>query len=119
MATLIERFLRYVQFDTESSEETGVTPSTPGQRGFAEALVEEMKSIGLQDITLDEHSYVMATLPATPGVEAPVVGFIAHLDTSPDLSGHGVKPRIVTYEGGDIVLNAEAGVVLSPTMFPE
>ena len=119
MATLIERFLRYVQFDTESSEETGVTPSTPGQRVFAEALVEEMKSIGLQDITLDEHSYVMATLPATPGVEAPVVGFIAHLDTSPDLSGHGVKPRIVTYEGGDIVLNAEAGVVLSPTMFPE
>ncbi|MGM9759201.1 MAG: peptidase T [Parabacteroides sp.] len=119
MTTLINRFLRYVQFDTESSETTGLTPSTPGQRVFAEALAEELKSIGLEDVSLDENSYLMATLPATDPAVKPVVGFIAHLDTSPDLSGKGVKPRIVSYEGGDIVLNEEAGVVLSPGMFPE
>ncbi len=117
--TLIDRFLNYVSFDTQSSETTGTTPSTPGQRVFAESLVGELEKIGLEDITLDENSYLMATLPATIGEALPVIGFIAHLDTSPDMSGKDVKPRIVKYEGGDIVLSDDGAVVLSPQMFPE
>lgn len=115
-----DRFLKYVTFDTKSSEETGTTPSTPGQRVFAEALVNELEALGLEDISIDEHSYVMATLPAnTDSEETPVIGFIAHLDTSPDMSGKDVNPRIVSYQGGDIILNKEDNVVLSPAMFPE
>ncbi|MCD7977030.1 MAG: peptidase T [Tannerellaceae bacterium] len=117
--TVVERFLKYVTFDTESNETTGVTPSTPGQRVFAEELVKELQEIGLVDITLDDNSYVMATLPANTDKDIPVIGFIAHLDTSPDLSGKGVKPRIVSYRGGDIVLSENGPVVLSPKMFPE
>ena len=118
--TVTDRFLKYVTFDTKSSEETGTTPSTPGQRVFAEALVNELEALGLEDISIDEHSYVMATLPAnTDSEETPVIGFIAHLDTSPDMSGKDVNPRIVSYLGGDIILNKEDNVVLSPAMFPE
>lgn len=117
--TLIDRFLNYVSFDTQSSETTGTTPSTPGQRVFAESLVGELEKIGLEDITLDENSYVMATLPANTDEALPVIGFIAHLDTSPDMSGKDVKPRIMKYEGGDIVLSDDGAVVLSPGMFPE
>lgn len=118
--TVTDRFLKYVTFDTKSSEETGTTPSTPGQRVFAEALVNELEALGLEDISIDEHSYVMATLPAnTDSEETPVIGFIAHLDTSPDMSGKDVNPRIVSYQGGDIILNKEDNVVLSPAMFPE
>ena len=118
--TVTDRFLKYVTFDTKSSEETGTTPSTPGQRVFAEALVNELEALGLEDISIDEHSYVMATLPAnTDSEETPVIGFIAHLDTSPDMSGKDVNPRIVSYLGGDIILNKEDNVVLSPDMFPE
>ncbi len=118
--TVTDRFLKYVTFDTKSSEETGTTPSTPGQRVFAEALVKELEALGLEDISIDEHSYVMATLPAnTDCEETPVIGFIAHLDTSPDMSGKDVNPRIVSYQGGDIILNKEDNVVLSPAMFPE
>ena len=117
--TLIDRFLNYVSFDTQSSETTQTTPSTPGQRVFARALVEELEKIGLEEISLDENSYVMATLPATSGDALPVIGFIAHLDTSPDMSGKDVQPRIVKYEGGDIVLSADGATVLSPAMFPE
>ena len=117
--TVTDRFLKYVTFDTESSETTGVTPSTPGQRVFAEALVKELEEIGLEDITLDDKSYLMATLPANTAKEVPTIGFIAHLDTSPDMSGKDVEPRIVNYKGGDIVLCAEENVVLSPLMFPE
>lgn len=118
--TVTDRFLKYVTFDTKSSEETGTTPSTPGQRVFAEALVNELEALGLEDISIDEHSYVMATLPAnTDSGETPVIGFIAHLDTSPDMSGKDVNPRIVSYQGGDIILNKEDNVVLSPAMFPE
>ena len=119
LMTVTDRFLKYVTFDTESSETTGVTPSTPGQRVFAEALVKELEEIGLEDITLDDKSYLMATLPANTAKEVPTIGFIAHLDTSPDMSGKDVEPRIVSYEGGDIVLCAEESVVLSPLMFPE
>lgn len=117
--TVIDRFLKYVTFETQSSETTGTTPSTPGQRVFAEALVKELEEIGLEDITLDNNSYLMATLPANTQKQVPVIGFIAHLDTSPDMSGKDVKPRIVNYKGGDIVLSAEEKIILSPLMFPE
>lgn len=116
---LTDRFLKYVTFDTQSNEETGVTPSTPGQRVFALELVKELEAIGLEDITLDDKSYLMATLPANVSNPVPVIGFVAHLDTSPDMSGKDVQPRIVTYKGGDILLCAEEEVILSPRMFPE
>lgn len=117
--TVVERLLRYVTYSTQSSEETRVTPSTAGQRTFAEALVKELEELGLEEISIDEHSYVMATLPANTDAKIPTIGFISHLDTSPDMSGDGVKPCIVQYEGGDITLNEEKQIVLSPTMFPE
>ncbi|HIZ02288.1 MAG TPA: peptidase T [Candidatus Bacteroides merdipullorum] len=118
--TLVERFLKYVSFDTQSSEETGVTPSTPGQMAFARYLKEELESLGLQEVTLDDNGYLFATLPANTDGEVPVVGFIAHMDTSPDMSGKGVSPRIVqNYDGGDITLCADENIVLSPAQFPE
>ncbi|RHJ95300.1 peptidase T [Parabacteroides bouchesdurhonensis] len=116
---LVDRFLKYVTFDTQSSEETGTTPSTSGQRVFAQALVKELEEIGLEDITLDNNSYLMATLPANTTAPIPTIGFIAHLDTSPDMSGKDVQPRIVNYKGGDIVLSEEDNIVLSTLMFPE
>ena len=118
--TLVERFLKYVSFDTQSSEETGVTPSTPGQMVFARYLKDELESLGLQEVTLDDNGYLFATLPANTDEEVPVVGFIAHMDTSPDMSGKGVSPRIVrNYDGGDITLCADENIVLSPAQFPE
>ena len=118
--TLVERFLKYVSFDTQSSEETEITPSTPGQMVFAKYLKEELESLGLEDITLDEHGYLFATLPANIDKPVPTIGFIAHMDTSPDMSGKDVSPRIVqNYDGSDIVLCAEKNVVLSPSQFPE
>lgn len=117
---LVERFLKYVSFDTQSSEETGLTPSTPGQMVFAKYLKSELESLGLEEITLDEHGYLFATLPANTDKKVPTIGFIAHMDTSPDMSGKDVTPRIVeNYNGSDIVLDAAAGVVLSPAQFPE
>ena len=118
--TLVERFLKYVSFDTQSSEETNVTPSTPGQMVFAKYLKEELEALGLQEITLDDNGYLFATLPANMDKEVPVVGFIAHMDTSPDMSGANVSPRIVKdYDGKDIVLCEEENIVLSPVQFPE
>lgn len=118
--SLVERFLKYVSFDTQSSEETGLTPSTPGQMLFAEYLKSELESLGLEEISLDENGYLFATLPANVDKQLPVVGFIAHMDTSPDMSGKDVKPRTVTnYDGTDIVLCAEENIVLSPSRFPE
>ncbi len=117
---LVDRFLNYVKFDTQSDELTNMTPSTPGQMVFAEFLKSELEKIGLQDITLDENGYLMATLPANIDSEVPTIGFIAHLDTSPDMSGRHVNPRIVqNYPGGDIVLNQAEGTILSPSDFPE
>ena len=117
---LIDRFLEYVKFDTQSDELTGLTPSTPGQMIFAQHLKEELEALGLQEITLDDNGYLMATLPANTSADVPTVGFIAHLDTSPDMSGRHVSPRIVEkYPGGDIVLNEATGTVLSPNDFPE
>lgn len=118
--TVVDRFLKYVTFATQSDEESGITPSTSGQRVFAEALVKELEALGLEEISLDDNSYLMATLPSNmEDKEVPTIGFISHLDTSPDMSGEGVKPRIVSYAGGDIVLNEAENIVLSPTMFPE
>lgn len=117
---LVELFLKYVSFDTQSSEETRITPSTPGQMVFAKYLKSELESLGLEEITLDEHGYLFATLPANTDKEIPTIGFIAHMDTSPDMSGKDVTPRIVeNYNGSEIVLDAEERVVLSPAQFPE
>lgn len=117
---LVERFLKYVNFDTQSNEETRLTPSTPGQMVFAKYLKTELEALGLEDITLDEHAYLFATLPANTDKKLPVVGFIAHMDTSPDMSGKDVSPRIVEkYDGTDIVLCEEEKIVLSPKQFPE
>ncbi|MDE6191143.1 MAG: peptidase T [Muribaculum sp.] len=117
---VVDRFLQYVKFDTQSDELTNLWPSTPGQMEFAQHLEKELQSMGLEDITLDDNGYLMATLPANIETPVPTVGFIAHLDTSPDLSGRHVTPRIVkNYEGGDITLNAEKEIVLSPREFPE
>ena len=117
---VVDRFLQYVKFDTQSDELTNLWPSTPGQMEFAQHLEKELQAMGLEDITLDDNGYLMATLPANIETPVPTVGFIAHLDTSPDLSGRHVTPRIVkNYEGGDITLNAEKGIGLSPREFPE
>lgn len=117
---VLDRFLSYTKFDTQSDELTNLTPSTPGQMIFAQALEKELKKIGLEDISLDENGYLMATLPSNIDKEVPTVGFIAHLDTSPDMSGRHVNPRIVkNYDGGDITLDPENGVILSPEGFPE
>lgn len=118
MSKVVERFLNYVAYDTKSDTSTGVTPSTPGQMVLAKKLVEELKEIGMSDVTIDENGYVMATLPANTDKEIPTIGFIAHMDTAPDYSGTNVKPQFVeNYDGGDIKLNGTT--VLSPKDFPE
>ena len=116
---ITERFLKYVSFCTTSDEETNMTPSTPGQMEFAKYLANELKEIGLQDVSLDQNGYVMATLPAN--IEGkPTIGFIAHMDTAPDASGKNVKARIVeNYDGNDIVLNAEKNIVFEVAKYPE
>jgi peptidase T len=117
---LIERLTRYVQVDTQSDPGSDACPSTPGQLELGRMLVEELKAIGLSDAAMDENGYVMATLPGNTDRHVPVIGFLAHLDTATEFTGRGVKPRIVeAYDGGDIVLNAEHGIVLSPDDFPE
>ena len=115
----LERFLSYAAFDTESNESNACTPSTIGQTIFAKHLAEELKTVGLEDVVVDENSYIMATLPANTDKELPTIGFIAHMDTSPDLSGKNVSPRVITYEGGDILLNKDIPVVMSPDLFPD
>lgn len=118
--TVTDRFLSYVAFDTQSDELTNMTPSTPGQMKFALFLKDRLEEMGLEDVSLDDNGYLMATLPANCDKEAPVVGFIAHLDTSPDMSGKHVKPRIVKdYDGTEILLNPSNGITLSPEEFPE
>ena len=118
--TIVERFLKYVSFDTQSAEDSETTPSTEKQWALARFLKEELEGIGLTEVEIDEHAYVYATLPANTDKPLPTVGFIAHMDTSPDCSGKDVKPRIVKdYDGGDIVLDEAAGIVTSPKKFPE
>ena len=118
--TLTERFLNYVSFTTTSDENTNMTPSTPGQMIFAKFLVEELKSIGLQEVEVDKNGYIMATLPANTDKQVPTIGFIAHMDTSPDMTAKHVKPRIVAnYDGNDILLNDEKLIVLETEKYPE
>lgn len=118
--TIVERFLKYVSFDTQSAEDAETTPSTEKQWALARFLKEELEGIGLTEVEIDEHAYVYATLPANTDEAVPTVGFIAHMDTSPDSSGKDVHPRIVkNYDGGDIVLDEAAGIVTSPKKFPE
>lgn len=118
--TVVDRFLQYVKFDTQSDELTNMTPSTPGQMIFAQHLEKELRAMGLQNISLDENGYLMATLPGNVDKNVPTIGFIAHLDTSPDMSGKHVSPRIVEkYDGQDIILNQDKEIILSPSQFPE
>ncbi len=117
---VVDRFLGYVKVDTQSDELTNLTPSTPGQMLFAQQLVNELIAIGLTDAEVDNNGYVMATLPANTDKELPTIGFIAHMDTSPDMSGHNVQPRIVEkYDGGNITLCPEENIILKTEDFPE
>ncbi|MBE3570523.1 MAG: peptidase T [Bacillales bacterium] len=117
---VMERFISYVKVDTQSDENSNTCPSTPGQWTLARMLVDELKAIGMEDVTVDENGYVMATLPANTEKNVPTIGFLAHLDTATDFTGAGVQPQIVeNYDGGDIVLNKSLNVVLSPKDFPE
>ncbi len=116
---VLARFLRYVSFDTQSNEENGTTPSTQKQKLLGQALADELRALGLADARMDRYGYVYAHLPATPGREGePCLGLIAHMDTSPSASGEAVKPQVVRYEGGDLPLNRELGVVMELSRFP-
>lgn len=118
MNSLVERFLKYVQIDTDSNPESNACPSSEIQWDLAKVIVEDLKALEMEDITLDENCYIMATLPANCDEDIPAIGFIAHMDTAPSYNGRGVKPRIVeNYNGEDIVLNSEENVVLSPKDF--
>lgn len=120
MSKVLNRFLKYVQFETTSNEKSQTTPSTENQLEFAKVLGDELKQLGLEDVSVDDNGYVMATLPSNIEKEVPTIGFIAHMDTSPDMSGKDVKPNIVEdYDGKDIVLNKENNIILSVDDFPE
>lgn len=120
MQHIIDRFISYVTVDTESDANSDTTPSTAKQWDLANKLVDELKAIGLEDVTIDENAYIMATLPSNVAHDVPVIGFVSHFDTTPDFTGANVKPQIVpNYNGGDIVLNAEKNIVLSPKYFKD
>lgn len=120
MSKVIEKFLKYVKFDTKSNEESATVPSTSKQLILAEELVKELNEMGMKDVSVDANGYVMATLPGNVDKNVPVIGFIAHMDTSPDFSGENVNPKIVkNYDGSDIVLNEEQNIVLRISESPE
>ena len=120
MQHIINRFISYVTIDTESDPNSETTPSTEKQWNLANKLVEELKEIGLSDVTIDENAYIMATLPSNVDYQVPTIGFISHFDTSPDFTGANVKPQIIEdYDGKDIVLNAEENIILSPDYFED
>jgi len=117
---LIKRFVSYVTVDTESDPESNTTPSTAKQWDLANALVEELKAIGMQDVSIDDNAYIMATLPSNVDHEVPTIGFVSHFDTTPDFTGKDVNPQIIeNYDGGGIVLNKEQNIVLSPSDFDD
>lgn len=117
---IIDRFTSYVTVDTESDPESNTTPSTEKQWNLANALVKELKEIGMEDVSIDENAYIMATLPSNIDREVPVIGFISHFDTSPDFTGANVKPQIIEkYDGNDILLNKAQNIVLSPKEFED
>lgn len=117
--TAVSRFLKYVSFDTQSDENSETFPSSQKQFSLANYLADELRQIGLSDVEVDENCYVTATLPQNCDGEFPTIGFIAHLDTSPDVSGKDVKASVVKFDGNDIVLNSELNIALSPSEFPE
>ncbi|MFA9187657.1 peptidase T [Flavobacterium sp. FBOR7N2.3] len=120
MQHIIDRFISYVTIDTESNPNSETTPSTEKQWVLANKLVEELKAIGMQNVSIDDKAYIMATLPSNVEHEVPTIGFISHFDTSPDFSGANVKPQIIKdYDGKDIVLNAAQNIVLSPNYFKD
>jgi tripeptide aminopeptidase len=120
MKSVVDRFISYAKIDTQSDENSETTPSTPKQLDLARLLVEELEKIGMQEIDMDEHGYIMATLSANTDRKVPVIGFISHMDTSPDMSGKNVNPQIIEkYDGKDISLNTKEHIVLSPKDFPE
>ncbi|WP_370392003.1 peptidase T [uncultured Winogradskyella sp.] len=120
MKPIIERFISYVTIDTESDPNSDTTPSTEKQWNLAKKLVEELKAMGMSNVSIDDNAYVMATLPSNVDHEVPTIGFISHFDTSPDFSGANVKPQIIeNYNGKDIVLNKEQDIVLSPDYFDD
>ena len=117
---IIKRFVSYVTIDTESDPTSNTTPSTKKQWDLANKLADELKTIGMQDVTIDENSYIMATLPSNVKHNVPVIGFISHFDTSPDFTGANVKPQIIEkYNGKDIVLNKAENIILSPDYFDD
>lgn len=116
---VVQRFFNYVSHDTQSNSHHTTVPSTPGQRVLAQAIAAELTQMGMHEVEVDTNGYLMATLPANTTQPKPVVGFIAHLDTSPDFSGANVQPRMLRYEGGEIVLNEKRNMRLSPHIFPE
>ena len=118
MKSVMDRFLTYVTYDTKSNPDSLTTPSTESQLVFGDILVQELKELGLTDIEKDENGYIYATLVANTEGNIPTIAFIAHMDTSPDFSGTNVKPQVIDYTGGDIVLNKEKNIILSPTHFP-
>jgi tripeptide aminopeptidase len=116
---IIERFTSYVKVDTQSNENNETCPSTPGQLTLANMLVNELNEIGMEEVSIDENGYVMATLPSNTDKQIPTIGFLAHIDTATDFTGKNVKPQIVdSYDGKDITLNQELHIVLSPTIYP-
>lgn len=120
MSNVVERFLGYVKFDTKSDEDSETVPTTFGQKVFGAELVSELKRMGIRDIEIDDKGYVYGILPGNMDKKVKTIGFISHMDTSPDMSGKKVNPRIVTnYDGGDIILNEEEDIVLSPKEFTE
>lgn len=120
MSDVVNRFLKYVKVDTQSDERSQTCPSTEKQLTLGNILVDELKELGLTDAAIDQNGYVMATLPSNTDKDCPVIGFIAHMDTSPDMSGADVTPQIIrNYDGGDIILNPDKNIILSPDVFPE
>lgn len=120
MQKIIDRFISYVTIDTESDPNSETTPSTAKQWDLANKLVEELKAMGMQDVTIDENAYIMATLPSNVDYSVPTIGFVSHFDTTPDFTGANVNPQIIeNYDGKDIVLNAEQNIVLSPNYFED
>ncbi|WP_079505586.1 peptidase T [Mesobacillus jeotgali] len=117
---IIERFTSYVKIDTQSNEISETTPSTDGQLTLANMLVDELKTIGMSEVTIDANGYVMATLPANTDKEVPTIGFLAHVDTATDFTGKNVNPQVVeNFDGSQIILNEEQNIILSPADFPE
>lgn len=120
MSKVIERFLKYVSYDTKSDEESTTVPSTTGQMILATELVKELKEMGIEQVSIDDNGYVMATIPSNIEKDVPTIGFIAHMDTAPDMSGKNVNPKFVeNYDGEDIIINKESNIILSPKDFPE